>query len=267
MSALKHLNREPAAGRQDAGGIADGGAEAAARVDAAALEHWNREFAALDAAARVRAALEHFPGRHVLSSSFGAQAAVSLHLLVREMPDIPVVLVDTGYLFPETYRFVDALTEQLRLNLQVYRSRFSPAWQEARHGQRWLQGVEGIEAYNQENKVEPMRRALEELGAGTWFAGLRRVQADTRAETPFVQRANGRIKVCPIADWTDRDVHQYLKAHDLPYHPLWEKGYVSIGDVHTTRSLAEVDSIEETRFFGLKRECGLHEDLGELSGL
>lgn len=71
----------------------------------------------------------------------------------------------------------------------------------------------------------------------------------------------------PIADWTDRQVHEYLKANDLPYHPLWEKGYVSIGDTHTTRSLAEVDSVEETRFFGLKRECGLHEDLGELSGL
>ena len=267
MSALEHLNPQPAPTLHGAGATRDVGALAAARVDAATLEHWNREFARMGAAARVRAALDHFPGRYVLSSSFGAQAAVSLHLLVREIPDIPVVLVDTGYLFPETYRFVDELTERLKLNLQVYRSRFTPAWQEARYGQRWLQGVEGIEAYNQENKVEPMRRALDELAAGTWFAGLRRVQAETRAETPFVQRANGRIKVCPIADWNDREVHQYLKAHDLPYHPLWEKGYVSIGDMHTTRSLAEVDSIEETRFFGLKRECGLHEDLGELSGL
>jgi phosphoadenosine phosphosulfate reductase len=65
--------------------------------------------------------------------------------------------------------------------------------------------------------------------------------------------------VHPIADWNDRDVHLYLKQHGLPYHPLWEKGYVSIGDVHTTRALGEVASDEETRFLGLKRECGLHE--------
>jgi phosphoadenosine phosphosulfate reductase len=65
--------------------------------------------------------------------------------------------------------------------------------------------------------------------------------------------------VHPIADWTDRDVHKYLQQHDLPYHPLWEKGYVSVGDHHTTRPIHEVDSVEQTRFFGLKRECGLHE--------
>jgi phosphoadenosine phosphosulfate reductase len=66
--------------------------------------------------------------------------------------------------------------------------------------------------------------------------------------------------VHPIFDWTDRDVGRYLKEHGLPYHPLWEKGYLSIGDWHTTRSLGEAGSVEELRFFGLKRECGLHED-------
>jgi len=228
-------------------------------IEGAQWASWNRLLAGLDASQRVRFALEHFPGEHVLSSSFGAQAAVSLHLLVRERPDIPVVLVDTGYLFPETYRFVDELAGRLNLNLKVYRNLLSPAWQEARYGQRWKQGLAGIEAYNRDNKVEPMRRALAELNVGTWFTGLRRIQAATRAETPFVQGVDGRFKVCPIADWSDREVHKYLKTHALPYHPLWEKGYVSIGDIHTTRSLAEVDSVEDTRFFGLKRECGLHE--------
>ena len=66
-------------------------------------------------------------------------------------------------------------------------------------------------------------------------------------------------KVHPIADWTDRDIYIYLKKHCLDYHPLWEQGYVSIGDVHTTRSLHDVDNPDEIRFFGLKRECGLHE--------
>jgi phosphoadenosine phosphosulfate reductase len=225
----------------------------------AALELCNSRFGKLNAIERVQWSLEKLPGTHILSSSFGAQSAVALHLLTREKPDIPVVLIDTGYLFPETYRFIDELSDRLQLNLVVYRAPLSPAWQEARHGERWLDGPAGLDAYNNENKVEPMKRALQELGAGTWFAGLRRTQAATRARTPFLDRSGERWKVHPIADWTDRDVHFYLKRNNLPYHPLWEKGYLSIGDVHTTKSIHEVDEVEQTRFFGARRECGLHE--------
>jgi phosphoadenosine phosphosulfate reductase len=230
-----------------------------------ALERCNSTFADLSAEERVRWAFEHLPGRHVLSSSFGAQAAVSLHMLTQSDPDIPVILVDTGYLFPETYRFVDELIGRLKLNLKIYRARMSPAWQEARHGQRWLQGVDGLNAYHEENKVEPMRRALRELGASTWFAGIRRKQSHSRSTIPFLEWSGGRWKVHPIADWNDRDVHQYLKRHELPYHPLWERGYLSIGDVHSTKPIHEVSTLEETRFFGLQRECGIHDiDLGDL---
>jgi phosphoadenosine phosphosulfate reductase len=187
-----------------------------------------------------------------------------LHMLTQQKPDLPVVVVDTGYLFPETYRFIDELTERLDLNLRIYRSEFSAAWQEARYGRRWEQGVEGLAAYHQDNKVLPMERALEELQVGTWFAGLRRTQSSGRARTPFIDASGERWKVHPIADWSDRDVYQYFKTWDLPYHPLWEKGYISIGDVHTTRSLLDVSSRDETRFFGLTRECGLHEmDFGK----
>ena len=232
---------------------------------ALALERCNRMFSELAPLARIEWAFENLPSKHVLTSSFGAQAAVSLHLITRVKPDIPVILIDTGYLFPETYRFIDELTERLELNLHVYRADLSPAWQEARYGQRWNQGLEGLNAYNEETKVEPMRRALRELGVNTWFAGLRRKQSSTRASIPFLDWAGGRWKVHPIADWSDRDVHFYLKEHGLPYHPLWEKGYLSIGDVHSTRPIHEVDAIEQTRFFGLKRECGIHEiDLADL---
>jgi phosphoadenosine phosphosulfate reductase len=232
----------------------------------AAVAAANERLRTLDAEDRVRWALACLPGRAILSSSFGAQAAVSLHLLTRQRRDIPVVFVDTGYLFPETYRFVDDLTERLGLNLRVYRSATSPAWQEARHGQRWARGEAGIDAYNLENKVEPMRRALAELEAGTWFAGLRREQSSTRRHLAYVERHGRTWKVHPIADWTDRDVFDYLRAHGLPYHPLWDAGYVSIGDVHTTRPLSEVDDPRDTRFFGIKRECGLHEAAVEDAG-
>ncbi len=223
------------------------------------LAIWNERLTGLDAEGRVRCALEHLPGRHVMTSSFGAQAAVSLHLMTRQQPDMPVILLDTGYLFPETYQFVEELTDRLGLNLKVYASRRSPAWQEAVEGRRWEQGIEGIESYNQENKVEPLKRALAELGTGTWFTGLRRAQSSSRADTPFVQHTGGRFKVNPIADWSDRQIYRYLKTNGLPYHPLWDQGYVSIGDTHTTVPLHEAESAEDTRFFGLKRECGIHE--------
>jgi phosphoadenosine phosphosulfate reductase len=213
----------------------------------------------LDAPARVRWVLENVPGPHVLSSSFGAQAAVLLHMVTREKPSVPVLLADTGYLFPETYRFIDELKERLRLNLHVVQAEQSTAWFEAQHGKVWEQGLDGIERYNRLRKVEPMQQALKQLGARCWFAGLRRSQSASRANIAPLERRDGRWKAMPIYDWTDRQVFQYLEAHSLPYHPLWHRGYVSIGDWHTTRTLEEAGDVESTRFFGLKRECGLHE--------
>ncbi len=154
-----------------------------------ALAETNAQLEKLDAEGRVAWALDNLPGEYVLSSSFGIQAAVSLHLVNQIRPDIPVILTDTGYLFPETYRFIDELTDKLKLNLKVYRATESAAWQEARYGKLW----------------------------------------------------------------------QYLQKHGLKYHPLWDEGYLSVGDTHTTRKWEPGMAEEETRFFGLKRECGLHE--------
>ncbi|MCC7330581.1 MAG: phosphoadenosine phosphosulfate reductase family protein, partial [Gammaproteobacteria bacterium] len=108
--------------------------------DAQALGALNALLASLPAAGRIAFAFDHLPGAHVLSSSFGAQAAVALHLATRVAPDVPVVLVDTGYLFPETYRFVDELTQRLNLNLHVAQPAVSAAWMEARHGRLWEGG-------------------------------------------------------------------------------------------------------------------------------
>ncbi len=223
------------------------------------LREANARLERITAPERLAWASAEFGSGLVLSSSFGAQAAVMLHMATQARPDIPVIFVDTGYMFPETYEFAELLVNRLDLNLNVYRSRRSPAWQEAIDGKRWERGVEGIEAYNQENKVEPMNRALDELGATAWLAGLRRQQSSSRENLSVLGLVKGRVKIHPIIDWTDKTVHDYLKVNDLPYHPLWERGYISIGDTHTTRKLEDGMSEEETRFFGLKRECGLHD--------
>lgn len=232
------------------------------RFSISSLQDESQRLENLSAEERVAWALAHFGNDHIaLTSSFGAQSAVSLHMVSQQNPDIPVVVIDTGYLFPETYRFIDSLTKRLKLNLKVYRPEISAAWQEARHDKLWEKGVDGIKEYNQINKVDPMDKALDELEINAWISGLRRQQSVTRKDLPVLAAQKGRVKVHPIIDWTDRDIGAYLTKHDLPYHPLWDEGYTSIGDWHTSHKLTGDMNPEKARFFGLKRECGLHEEV------
>jgi phosphoadenosine phosphosulfate reductase len=223
------------------------------------LSSLNQRLESMSLHQRVEWAMINLPANYMLSSSFGAQSAVMLHLLNDVAPGIPVVLTDTGHLFPETYQFIDDMTQRLDLNLHVYTADLSSAWQEARHGKLWEKGVEGIELYNNLNKVEPMQRAIKDLEAKTWFAGLRRDQSKSRSKLTVLQKQSTQFKFHPILDQSNKQLHEYLTTYNLPYNPLWEKGYVSIGDWHTTIPLQEGMSEEDTRFFGLKRECGLHE--------
>jgi len=222
------------------------------------LKEVNQELSTAPAEKRIQFALQCFKPRIILSSSFGAQAAVCLHLVTRQWSDIPVVFIDTGYHFPETYQFVDRLSKQLQLNLKIYKSPIPRNEQEQKFGRLWEQGLSGIKRYNFINKVEPMQRALKELNALAWITGLRREQSESRSNLKPLAIQDTVIKVHPIIDWTAKDVHDYLTEYGLPYHPLWYEGYVSIGDVHTTKRISEVKDEREIRFFGLTRECGLH---------
>ncbi|MGF1461390.1 MAG: phosphoadenylyl-sulfate reductase [Leptolyngbyaceae cyanobacterium] len=196
----------------------------------------------------------------VMSTSFGIQSAVMLHLVTQVVPDIPVIWVDTGYLPTETYHFAEAMTQRLNLNLKVYQSPMSPARMEALYGKLWAsQEVEAFNQYDKIRKVEPMQRALRELDATAWLAGLRADQTEHRKTLDVVTQQQEIYKISPILNWTARDVYQYLTAYDLPYHPLFDKGYVSVGDWHSSRPLtADDESDRDTRFRGLKQECGLH---------
>ncbi len=231
-----------------------------ALMSESSIAQWNEQLEQKSAVERVEWAMENLPGNFVLSSSFGIQSAVMLHMLTQVKPDIPVLLTDTGHLFPETYRFIDQLTERLNLNLQVYSAKESAAWQLARYGELWNKGLDELKQYNRMNKVEPLERGLAELGANTWFSGVRRQQSDHRKGLSVISTLRGNYKVHPIINWTNRDVHQYLTKHDLPYHPLWEEGYVSVGDTHSSKPLTLGMTEEETRFGGMARECGLHTD-------
>lgn len=196
----------------------------------------------------------------VMSTSFGIQAAVMLHLATQIVPDVPIIWIDTGYLPAETYQFAEQLIERLNLNIKVYQSPISPARMEAIYGRLWAQNdVESLNRYDKIRKVEPMQRALKELKATAWLAGLRSDQTDHRKTLQKVGVQGDRYKILPILDWNAKDVYEYLTAHDLPYHPFFDLGYVSVGDWHSSRPLMADDTDErDTRFHGLKQECGLH---------
>ncbi|MGB3404545.1 MAG: phosphoadenylyl-sulfate reductase [Microcoleaceae cyanobacterium] len=220
----------------------------------------NSKLNQMDAEQIVYWAADTFKAGLVMSTSFGIQSAVMLHLVTKVVPNIPVIWIDTGYLHPETYQFADELTTRLKLNLKVYKSPIPPSQMERTYGRLWERNdVASLNLYDRIRKVEPMQRALRELNAIAWLAGLRRCQTDYRTNLNPIELQEGLYKILPILDWSDRDVYQYLKANDLPYHPLFYKGYLTVGDCHSSRPMTADDLHERnTRFKGLKQECGLH---------
>ncbi len=231
------------------------------------LDRVNRSLEGADAQEVLHWVKERFGDRVAVSSSFGADSALMLHLVTRVMPNIPVVFIDTGYLFPETYRFAEQLRERFRLNLLTYSAPMTPARQEALYGRLWEQGEEGVRQYLALNKVEPMKRALEELGIDVWLAGLRASQTDHRRSLRKVALHDGRLKVHPILDWGKEQVDEYLSRHALPRHPLYSQGYRSIGDWHSTSPVAPDEDDRAGRLLGVKKECGLHLTSEENSSL
>ena len=146
-----------------------------------------------------------------------------------------------------------------KLDLRVYQPTISAARMQALWGNLWENGKEGAERYGVLTKVEPMNRALRELGADVWLSGLRRSQSETRSDRPFVEQQKKTLKAYPILDWADAQVDIYLHQHNLPRHPLSEKGYLTMGDWHSTRP-SDDGTAAGTRFNGEKFECGLHLD-------
>ena len=219
-------------------------------------------FEKMKAPQRIQWLFQEYGTRLVLSSSFGIQAAVMLDLVSKHAPEIPVVWIDTGYLFPETYQYVEKLKQKLNLNLKEYQPLITAARQEAIHGKLWEQGEEGNAQYSLINKIEPMNRALKELRADVWISGLRRTQSSTRIDRPFLEQQKKTLKVYPILDWTHFQVQQYFRDNNLPKHPLETQGYQTMGDWHSTQPVAEGESAENSRHGGSKYECGLHLDSG-----
>jgi phosphoadenosine phosphosulfate reductase len=201
---------------------------------------------------------ETFGDSAVLSSSFGAESALMLDLVTRQLPRVRVLFVDTGFLFPETYRFVEELRERFDFDLRSYNPLLSAARLEACYGKLWEDGDDGLKLYNQLTKVEPTQRALRELKPKVWLAGLRSNQTNYRAALQKVDEQDGVVKVSPILDWSQEDIKTYMEERELPYHPLYHKGYRSIGDTHSTFPTKPGEDPRLGRRLGSTGECGMH---------
>ena len=224
-------------------------------------EELSATLAPLRAGERIRLLHQHLGKRLVATTSFGIQAAVMLHLIHTHAPEIPVIFIDTGFLFPETYRYAEDLMSRFDLDFRIYQPGISATRMRALWGDLWQGDKMATDRYAMLTKIEPLNRALRETGADAWLSGLRRAQSDTRAGRPMVERQKKTLKAYPILDWADAQVEFHFQQHDLPRHPLAAAGYVTMGDWHSTQP-ATGKAAEATRFNGEKYECGLHLDSG-----
>ena len=220
----------------------------------------NRLYADRSAEALLSAAImEEFRGRIALVSSFGADAIVLLHMISRIDPATPVLMLETGMLFPETLAYQEQIADLLGLaDVRLIRPDATDA--------AMLDPDGGLHAVNSDGccyirKTLPLRRALTEFDAS--ITGRKRHQASTRAALPLAEgeARTGHVKLNPLAAWSGPDVADYIGRHDLPRHPLVEKGYPSIGCAPCTTPVAQGEDPRAGRWRGQgKVECGIHFD-------
>lgn len=202
-------------------------------------------------------AVEHFAGNLVLASSFGAEDVVLIDMLHKLAPTIPVFYLDTNKHFPETYETRDKLEERYQTKFIQVLPQMTLAEQEKSHGDKLWETDPNLCC--QIRKVEPLTRVLS--GYDAWITGIRRDQAPTRANAKKVEWDDKfkLVKFNPLADWTMDQVWAYIQANDVPYNPLHDRNYPSIGCSVCTRPVQSGQDPRAGRWAGFdKTECGLH---------
>lgn len=223
----------------------------------------NRMFRGSDTDEWLRAVIEgNLAGDLAMVSSFGAESAVLLHLVSQIDPTVPVLFLETGKHFPETLAYRDLLAERLGLNLVNLYPDLDDLAKRDETGLRWSYDPDGCCDLR---KVRPLEKALAAYDAS--FTGRKAFQSSTRATLPRFELDNsdaqGRLKINPLIDWDADRIAAYFEEHDLPRHPLIERGFASIGCSPCTRAVKPGEDPRAGRWAGWdKVECGIHK-LGE----
>ena len=195
------------------------------------------------------------PGTLIMTTAFGPGGMVLFHLLREAALRVPVIFVDTLHHFPETLALAARVKEAYELDLRVLRPAVTRAAFETEYGERLWE--RDLDRYHEVSRVEPLRRGLVEVRG--WITARRRDQNETRADLPWVERAGPRIKLNPIASWARDDVWTFLRENRVPYNPLHDQGYASIGDEPLTTPVEEGEHERAGRWRGRGRtECGIH---------
>jgi phosphoadenosine phosphosulfate reductase len=197
-------------------------------------------------------------GDTCLTCSFQAEDMVALYLLREHLPDVPVLFLETGYHFKEVYAYRDEMTSRYELNLVNVMPQRTVAEQESQFGLLYQSQPDQCCKLR---KVGPLFAALENYQV--WFTGLRRVQSPTRANLQAIDSfplPSGKrlVKVSPLADWTDKDVWDFAREHDIPLLALYDAGYTSIGCEPCTALPLDQANARSGRWAGRKLECGIH---------
>jgi len=225
------------------------------------LTDLNKELINLSSLEIIEWGFDKFGDNLAFTTSFGIQSAVLLHLIQSSSikNKVKIFWIDTGYLPKETYLYADKLINQLCLDIDILQSKISPAHMEAKYGKLWESNNEvDINKYHQIRKIDPLEKALKKYSINCWVSGVRAQQTQNRSKMKFIDSIRDRLSLRPILAWSQKEIFYYMEEHKLPQHPLFSRGYTSVGDWHS--SSAETENIKgrATRFGGIKQECGLH---------
>tara|TARA_Y100001968_G_scaffold244226_1_gene228216 strand:- start:70 stop:840 length:771 start_codon:yes stop_codon:yes gene_type:complete len=225
------------------------------------IHETSKDLEKLPAQDQLKWAAEQFDEGFAVTTSFGIQSAVLLHMTIKlksnQRPK--VIWIDTGYLPKETYNYADLLTELFKFDLVVAQSSLSPARMEALHGRLWETGIkEDLDKYHQIRKIEPLEKAFSNLNVRCWASGVRKDQTKNRESMSSIDFIRERLTLRPLLNWTKKDIYYYMEKNKLPQHPLFEKGYSTVGDWHSSHAENINTQGRSTRFGGLSEECGIH---------
>ncbi|ENQ3104771.1 phosphoadenylylsulfate reductase (thioredoxin) [Bacillus sp. 491mf] len=230
-------------------------------------ENWQDNFVSFPeddetkgALATVRWAYEHYRQDIVYACSFGVEGMVLLHIINQVNPSANVVFLDTNVHFQETYDLIKKVRERFpQLNIIEKQPNLTLGEQAKEHGDKLWEHNPNLCC--QLRKIKPLEEGL--TGRKAWISGLRREQSETRKNTQFINQDHRFqfVKICPLIHWTWKEVWRYVYKHNLPYNPLHDIGYPSIGCETCTVRVQEGSDLRDGRWAGMtKTECGLHID-------
>ena len=225
------------------------------------LRKYNKELENLTAQEVLTWGHKKFDNQFAITTSFGIQSSVLLNMVSKLclQKKIKIFWIDTGYLPPETYHYAEKLIEHLSLEVEVLQSELSPARMEAKYGKLWETNKESdLDKYHELRKIKPLENALEKYNIQCWASGIRSSQTEDRNKMQFLDLIRQRLSLRPLLNWTNKDIFYYMEENNLPAHPLFFKGYSTVGDWHSSSPDGIDIKGRATRFGGIKQECGIH---------